>query len=344
MKVRNMRSTLTDIARESGRSLATVDRVMNERDGVSLRTRSQVLAVARRLGYLMSGGDIPSAAPRAVQLVFVLPEGTNAYVNELERQVHVQVEGLENVTARFERVPVLDPMDLARQLIALREEADGVGIVAVDHPSVREAMRSLMRAGVALVTIASDIQAVPHQGYIGIDNGQAGRLAGYLLARLIGLGRAAKVAVFAGSLAYRGHQEREMGFRHILGEEFAGLSLVDIQEVHEDRAEAEAKVMDLLERHPDLAGIYNAGGANAGIAEALEKSGRAMDTVFVAHDVTEGNTALLLSGTLDAVIDQNARVQIREALSTLTSAARGKRIKPVPARLQVIFRENLPEE
>ena len=47
-----MRSTVTDIAREAGVSSATVDRVLNNRNGVRERTREIVLETARRLGYI----------------------------------------------------------------------------------------------------------------------------------------------------------------------------------------------------------------------------------------------------------------------------------------------------
>ncbi|TIY09816.1 MAG: LacI family transcriptional regulator, partial [Mesorhizobium sp.] len=52
---------------------------------------------------------------------------------------------------------------------------------------------------------------------------------------------------------------------------------------------------------------------------------------------------LLLDGTLDAVIDQNPRVEAREALNTLTHAVRGLPYELHQPRLQVIFRESIPE-
>ena len=61
------------------------------------------------------------------------------------------------------------------------------------------------------------------------------------------------------------------------------------------------------------------------------------------HEVTEGTKALLLDGTLDAAIDQNPRVEAREALNVLTSAVRGVPYDIHLPRLQVIFRENIPE-
>ena len=46
---------------------------------------------------------------------------------------------------------------------------------------------------------------------------------------------------------------------------------------------------------------------------------------------------------MDAVIDQNPRVESREAIGLLASAIRGKAFEEHPPRLQVIFRENIPE-
>lgn len=46
------RPQLTDVAACAGVSIATVDRVMNRRKGVSDRTRRRVLAAACDIGYL----------------------------------------------------------------------------------------------------------------------------------------------------------------------------------------------------------------------------------------------------------------------------------------------------
>ncbi|TIN69794.1 MAG: LacI family transcriptional regulator, partial [Mesorhizobium sp.] len=71
--------------------------------------------------------------------------------------------------------------------------------------------------------------------------------------------------------------------------------------------------------------------------------GRAQSMVFLGHEVTDGTKDLLLDGTLDAVIDQNPRVEAREALNTLIHAVRGLPYELHQPRLQVIFKENIPE-
>jgi uncharacterized iron-regulated protein len=60
-------------------------------------------------------------------------------------------------------------------------------------------------------------------------------MAGYLLARFIAK-RPAKVAMIAGSLSYRAHGEREMGFLDILQELYPNIDVVGLREGHDDEA------------------------------------------------------------------------------------------------------------
>ena len=336
------RGTLQDVAKAAGVSPATVDRVLNGRDGVRSRTKEVVLTIARQLGYI--GGQGPEPTHDTVQLVFLLPAGTNAFIDNLHRQIDLNASHRPGVTVRVERIEGFNPQTLAARLLALKGQAQGVGLIAQDHPLVREAIRALSQAGTHVLTLASDIQSVPRVAYVGIDNRQAGRLAGQLMGRLLPAGQPAKVALFAGSLSYRGHEEREMGFRHILREEFPHIQILELREIMDDRLKAAVETHALLDQNPDLAAIYNVGGGTSGIATALKARGVAQKVILIGHEATESNKRLLLDGTVDAVIDQNPRVEAREALNILTAAARAKPYTFIPLRLQLILKENLPDE
>jgi len=343
-----MRLTLNDVAREAGVSTATVDRVLNNRSGVRGRTREIVVDTARRLGYISESpgnGYEPSAAGELapIRLDFVLPEGANMFIRTLQRQLEGQAATRQGLDVRVWPIEGFNPDRLAGALAELEGRAQGVGVIALDHPTVREAIRRLSEAGVKVVTLASDILHVPRLAYIGIDNRAAGRLAGFVLGRFLGAGERRKVALFAGSLSYRGHEEREMGFRHIVKEEFPDLEVVELREMRDDEETALWEAGQLLERHRDLAGIYNVGAGNEGIARALKANPTTQRIVYVAHELTAHNRARLLEGALDAVIDQNPRVEAREALNILTQSVRGLPYDYHPPRLQIIFRENIPE-
>lgn len=338
MKASALRSTLTDIARESGVSTATVDRVLNNRPGVKERTRVIVMDAANRLGYFSA----PAAQDAQLRLDFVLPEGTNSFILNLKGELERQLATMPDVDARVHTIEGFNADVLAAKLTELEGTSQGVGLLAFDHPAVREGMRRLAACDVKIVTLVSDIQHTPRIGYVGVDNRAAGRLAGFLIGRFLPKNQPQKIALFAGSLAYRGHEEREMGFRHILAEEFPHLQIVDLREIRDDRTRAYQESKTLLARHSDLVGIYNIGGGNSGIGEALEELGRG-HIVFVGHEVTNDTRQMLIRGTMDALIDQNPRVEAREAINMLKAAVRGEPINYIGPRIQVVLKENIPD-
>jgi LacI family transcriptional regulator len=65
---------------------------------------------------------------------------------------------------------------------------------------------------------------------------------------------------------------------------------------------------------------------------------------FICHELTEYTRRLLVAGTVDAVIDQNPRVEVRDAVEWLIHAAE-RRPPPAlpPIRIQAIFKENIPQ-
>lgn len=332
------RVTLQDVAQAAGLSPATVDRVLNGRDGVRDRTRDIVLETARRLGYIADPGT------DQIALTFLLPAGANAFIDSLHWQIEANAATRPDLSVTVERIEGFNPHTLANRLLALRSQSQGVGVIAQDHPLVREAIRALTASGIPVLTLASDIQNTPRLAYVGIDNRQAGRLAGHLMGRLLPHGQQAKAALFAGSLSYRGHEEREMGFRHILRDEYPHIQILDLREIMDDRTRAEAETRALLRQHPDLAAIYNVGGGTPGIATALQARDLGRKIVLIGHEATDAMKRLLLDGTVDAVIDQNPRVEAREALNLLTAAARNQPYTFVPLRLALILKENLPDD
>ena len=341
-----MRITIDKIASAASVSTATVDRVLNNRASVSARTKASVLLIAERLGFFEGREDdfkLTLQSLPKLRLDFVLPTANNQFMDVLRAEIESQARVRDNLIVHVTEVDGINPRQLAERVKALEGLADGIGIVALDHPDVREAIRSAAARGSKIVTIASDISHVPRVAYIGIDNRAAGRLAGYLMHRFYAGNGSGKVALFSGSLSYRGHEEREMGFRHILAEECPQLQIVEQLEMMDDPKQAFEVSMEVLNRHPDLSAIYNVGAGNSGVAGALKTKNLGRHVLLIGHEATEDTRELLLDGTIDAVIDQNPRVEAREAINALEGAITGKHFEKHAPRLQVVFRENIPE-
>ncbi|RKP47064.1 LacI family DNA-binding transcriptional regulator [Pararobbsia silviterrae] len=349
----NGRATIVDIAREAEVSTATVDRVLNGRQGVRALTIDKVLRAARRLDYIASeptphalpirAAEHPSAGPRVYD--FVLPAGGNTFIRELAERIeglHEELAPLP-ITGRVHFIEGFDPEVLARSLVKIGRDSKGVAFVALEHPFVREAVRHLVERGVTVVTLVSDLSSSKRAGYVGIDNRAAGRTAGLLLGRFIGP-RAGKIAMIAGSLAYRGHEEREMGFLHIISEAYPDLEIVGLREGHDDAERNYAQTRGLLDQHPDLMGIYNIGAGSAGVGAALRESGRAGEICFIGHEITSDTRSLVVDGVMDAVVAQNPRREAVDACRMLLNVEAGRDPSTgiAPTRIDIYVRENLP--
>ena len=335
---------IDDVASLSGVSTATVDRVLNQRPGVRATTVQRVLKAASELGYVVDGA-LPAQALKPWRLAFVLPAGTNRFLNMLSRLIGTSQDQFAsfNMRARVEQIESLKPDLLAHELRRVGREVDGIVFMAIEHPAVREAVDMLAERDVPTVTLISDIANTRRAAYVGLDNRSAGRTAGYLIARFIG-GRSAKVAMIAGSRSYRAHEEREMGFMHLFEEQFAEIKVVGLREGHDDAANNYRQTKLRLAQHPGRAGIYNIGGGADGIGRALKEAGRQRDVVFVGHGLSPDTREMLIDGTMDAVITQNPQSSLMDCMTIFANLRAGRPAQDATtrSRTELILRENLP--
>src|SRR4029077_16251655 len=82
-----VKATLQDVAREAGVSLATVDRVVNRRDGVRGPTVARVETALAKLGYRADAAAPRLARNLSFRFAFILPIGANTFMTNLAEQV-----------------------------------------------------------------------------------------------------------------------------------------------------------------------------------------------------------------------------------------------------------------
>lgn len=339
------RTSLHDVARAAGVSLATVDRVLHGRAGVRPRTVEHVRAVVERLGYRPDPAAARLARRSRTRIVFVLPSGTNTFVDMLDKQVHSVLPWLaeQRASAVVQRVDVFSPEALARHLVALQGRCDAVVVMGQDHPLVRAAIDELVAQDVVVVTLVSDVPSSRRTRFVGIDNVTAGRTAASLMGRFIGA-REGRVGIVMGSRALRDHAERLFGFEQVMSTEYRHLALLPPIEGHDLSARTEPAVAKLLQREAGLVGLYSIGAGNRGIQAALERSGRAARIVWICHELTPQARQALLSGVADAVINQDAGHEVRSACRLALAALSGEPVLPDQERirLDIFLRDNLP--
>ncbi|MGO7166841.1 substrate-binding domain-containing protein [Rhizobium leguminosarum] len=340
-----MRPTVHDIAAAAGVSLATVDRVLNQRPGVRHVTREKVETAIRELGYVRDVAAANLAKGRTYPLVFILPASDNSFMHGLNAEISQAVlrSSAERTDIRTIEVPAFDPAALVSVLEELsREKPCGIALVATDAPDVRAAVDRLVRERFPIVTLVSDLTGSLRHHYAGVDNIAAGRTAARLLGRFLGP-RKGEIAVLAGSMLVRDHRERLEGFTAVMAEEFPDLVILPVLEGRDDPEVAHRLVADAL-GNAGIIGVYSLGAGNRGLIRALKE--KAVDRVLtvIAHELTAHTRAALIDNTIDAILNQDAGHEVRSAIRVLKAKADGLAVIEAQERirLDIFLKDNLP--
>jgi LacI family transcriptional regulator len=180
------RATVHDVARQAGVSLATVDRVLNGRPGVRPQTAIKVDAAIKALDFSRDLSASLLARARDLKLVFLIPDGGNAFMESLVGAIgrRVRASRNERLSLAVTTYHALDPSALVARLDELDgHQTDCAVIVAPDDPAVARAIDTATHRGVAVLTLVSDLPGSARRHFIGIDNQAAGRTAAELLGR-----------------------------------------------------------------------------------------------------------------------------------------------------------------
>ena len=314
-------ATIADIARQAGVGTATVDRVLNRRPGVNAETVQRVLQVVAELGAPPQRGR-----PRIgenFRFAFVLPADAAPF-NELVDRLIAQAAGEfrhQHITEVTHRIDGGDAAAFAAELAQLGD-CDGIAVMAPDLPPVKLAINELVRTGVHVVTLFSDVAGSMRETHIGADNRAAGRTAGLLLGRMAAARRArhaaAQLAGHAPVGRDRAPHRLRAGDRGTLPEaEGAAHARPAARRRRRPAARCCASCAATASTPARIAGVYNVGSGSAGVARAIESLGLTGSVGVVAHDFTDEHRALLGANGLAYVLHQDIHYCISTAARVL---------------------------
>jgi LacI family transcriptional regulator len=319
------RPTVADIAAVSGLSVATVDRVLNARLPVKQDTSERVLKAAEQVGYHASGlirRRLEAGLPH-YRMHFLLQRPDQIFyadfARELERAALAPAEFRVSATVGF--LASQTPSEIASRLRDAARSAQAIAMVAIDHPAVTAAVAEVEAAGIPVFSLLSDFASGVRRGYIGTDNTKVGRTAAWLIARAA---RPGKVAVFVGSHRFHGHEMREIGFRSYLRQSAPHLAVIDTLVNLEDITLAHEATSDLLRHHPDVTGIYVAGGGMEGVVAALREENMAGHMAVVCNEINALSRAALAENLITALTATPVSAVAQNAITLMAAAIAGR--------------------
>ncbi|MDW9358008.1 LacI family DNA-binding transcriptional regulator [Sinorhizobium meliloti] len=330
-----------DIAFQAGLSTATVDRVLNGRRGVRRQTVMRVNAAIRELERQQAGLEV-QGRKYAVDVVMEAPERfTEAVRKAFESEAATFMPTV--FRSRFHFAETMRPQDISQLLDRIRlRGTDGVVLKAPDVPEIAAAVARLENAGVAVVTLVTDLPHSSRTAYAGADNRAAGETAAYLIGERFA-DRPATVLVTISSSRFRGEEEREIGFRRVLREKYPHIGVVEISEGHGRNEETGALALKAIASHPEINAAYSIGGGNRAVLDAFGQLQRGC-VLFVAHDLDEDNLDLLRRGLVQFVLHHDLKTDVRMAFHAVLErrgALRASEKRHLSA-VEVITPYNLP--
>ncbi|MEJ8821086.1 LacI family DNA-binding transcriptional regulator [Variovorax humicola] len=337
--------TIADIARTAGVGTATVDRVLNRRPGVNAETVQRVMQVVEEMGAPQQPGRPRKGANS--RFAFVLPADESPFLDLVERQI-AQAAGdfrHAHITEITYRIDTADPVRFAEELAQIGE-CEGIALMAPDLPPIKRAINELVRAGVHVVTLFSDVAGSMRETCIGADNRAAGRTAGLLLGRMAGEGGRDTLLLSSQATRLTAEIERRIGFAQVIEERFPRLRLLRTADLPPDNDGAREALLQALRDDIDpsrVTGIYNVGSGSAGVARALADAGLAPQVGVVAHDFTDEHGSLLTANALSYVLHQDIHYCVLTAARVLRALCENVRgaLNVVQPRIEILTAENL---
>ncbi|CAP54293.1 LacI family DNA-binding transcriptional regulator [Gluconacetobacter diazotrophicus] len=331
---------IKDIAHQAGLSMATVDRVLNARAGVSRQTGLRVRAAIAEL----ERQEARALLPGRKMTIDVLMEAPRRFTTEARAAFEAEMAAFVPLVfrCRFHLMETEGPAALARAIDRIRlRGTDGMLVKVPDTPVIHAAVARAAAAGITVVTFVTDLPSAPRAAYVGVDNRAAGETAAYLVGRALGA-QAATVLVTISSSRFRGEGDREKGFRTVMRACYPSIRVTSVCEGRGQDAETGRLVHDALAADPTICAIYSIGGGNRATLDACREMGRAI-RIFVAHDLDADNRALLAGHAIDFVLYHNLRADARAAFDVFRHGAfcRGESVARLSS-VEIVTPYNLP--
>jgi LacI family transcriptional regulator len=313
------RPTITDLARASGVSVATVDRVLNGRLNVREETARKVSEAAERIGYHAANvirQRILADRPE-YHLGVVLQKERHAFYQAFASELREAAARVQNrrirVSVSFAQTS--DPAEVAALLMQLSGKVHAVAATGIDHHDVTNAVSALRMRGIPTFSLLSDFAQGEREGYFGTNNMKVGRAAAWLLTRTSR--QPGRIALFIGGHRYHGHTLREAGFRAYCREFAPEFEVMDAIVNMETRQLTRDALEGAMARHSDLIGVYCAGGGMEGAIAALRDGDMAGRIACIVHELIPESRQALMERRLTGIFHTPLKDLCTELMTTV---------------------------
>ncbi|MFB5679160.1 substrate-binding domain-containing protein [Paenibacillus terreus] len=343
----NRRLTLKEISQMIGISVATVDRVLNNRGNVKPATYRKVMDKLQELNYTPNKSASFLSRKKELSLAIVFPELPDYFWDQIERGVRTAYEELRDYGLHIELFKS-EKYDLEKQkqvVMDLIESKtfDAIAISPNDSEEMADIIDKGIDSGIPICTFNNDSPLSKRLFYVGCDYRIAGRLAADLLCKFSGShGRVGLITSDASSVPSATTfqmQQKIMGFREVIAE-YGNVEMTQMLKLKQEEYENPDTFADLFSQ---VDSVYVTSAKLQVVAAHLEKAELAGKVALVGHDITTEIFEFLRRNVVTATICQDPVNQGYLTVKTLFAhLAYGEKInmRENITKLELVTKEN----
>lgn len=342
--------TIKDVARLSGVSIGTVDRVVHNRGKVSARNMQAVQSAIEALGYR------PSRIARALvnrkssfKIGVCISRVESEFWAEAMSGVHFAREKLLpfGVELAVETVSTYSFRDQKEALLRLLSQ--GVNALVLLPVQGRESqLDELIPPEIPYATVIEDVPNSRRLFHVGPDDYAMGLLAGRLA--LLYKGAGIRCVVLAANQLFEGTQKRLAGFADFLKRHDPTAKILEVCDIPiESERIAYQSIYEIAEQqmqaHADMNVFYVTNGLIQWAAAAVKNNRRVGSTLVFGYERTEMTYTYIREGIIGATIWQGPAQQWYNAINLMNEYLAGERTMDEPiftAECRILIEESLP--
>lgn len=326
MKKNNAKAAagVKEIARLAQVSIATVDRVIHNREGVSEKTKTKIQAIIDKLGYQPNvlAQRLALATRGTINLAVLLPvispetefwqaprDGINKAESEI-KQYGVNIHYFyfdQNDESTFEKQ--------VKKIIRFKPQ----GILftpTFPDPAVQLTEHS-KKAGIPYVLINTDIPGYDAMCYIGPESFHSGYLAAQLVHYCTARDKKIVIAKIAREISTNyAILRKEEGFRAYFKDRKLENPLLTLDSKETEYAGVSRKLAKLIKQEQNIGAIFVTNSRVSLVARYLEAAGRT-DIILLGYDFTTDNVQHLKADNIDFLICEKPQEQGYRGIMTL---------------------------
>ena len=303
-----------EIARLAKVSLATVDRVLHNRTGVSEATRTKIQKIIQRLNYrpnILARRLASGKVYRFAALIPAVSEETDYWQAPMNGISRAESE-LSQYGIKVERVllDMNDKKSFVRQAkLILDNEIDGVVMAPSFMGESVEFTNACKELNIPYVFINSDIPAQHSLCYIGPELYKSG----YLAASLAGYSKQEKGKIMVVNIVKEMDNQhhvvrKEEGFRSYFKEKNINAEILEVNINQTDYQAVEKRLTEVFEQNKDITAIFVTNSRVFSVAKFLEKKGL-KNILLIGYDYIAENIQCLREGKINFLICQKPEEQ-----------------------------------